>query len=137
MGSVRSIPRGGLFATVLFHALSVTAQHGPDTPPNEPTRGEETSPTALSRTNEFEAWLAAQRDASGRTCNRRAVSALGERWVVACGESGVWLVRRDPDGRIVLVRTDDLGGPVVGLFQREGRVWAEVLRREARDVAAV
>jgi hypothetical protein len=137
MGRARSTPLFALFAALLVRALPVGAQDGPAHPTAVPSPDEASAPAALSRTNEFEAWLSAQRDAIGRSCNRRAVSALGERWVVACGETGVWIARRDSDGRIVLVRTDDLGGPVVGLFQREGRVWAEVMRREARDVAAV
>ena len=87
--------------------------------------------------DEFETWLAVQRDSRGRACNRRAVETLGNRWIVACGESGLWTARRNPGGPIVLASVEDLGGPVVALFRREGRVWAEVVRREARDVAAV
>jgi hypothetical protein len=135
MGSARSTPLLGLFAALSLHVLPLRAQHGPaaSTPPPAGSA----TPPELGRTNELEAWLSEQRDASGRSCNRRAVSALADRWVIACGESGLWIARRNSDGLIVLVRTDDLGGPVVGLFQREGRVWAEVIRREARDVAAV
>ena len=116
----------GVFVAVGLSLAQARAQDGP-------APEAQTSATA----KELDAWLSTHRDKSGRTCNRRAVNDLGDRWVVACGESGLWIARRNPDGAIVLVRSDDLGGPVVGLFRREGRVWAEVLRREARDVAAV
>jgi hypothetical protein len=127
MGNARSTWLFGGFAALLFHAVPTQAQQG---------EGWSTTAAAPSA-DEFETWLAAARDASGRACNRRDVDALGDRWVVACGEAGLWLVRRNSSGAIELTRTDDLGGPVVRLFRREGRVWAEVMRREARDGAPV
>jgi hypothetical protein len=116
----------GVFVAVGLSLAQARAQDGP---------APEAKTSAAAK--EFDAWLGTQRDTSGRACNRLAVDDLGDRWVAACGESGLWVARRNPDGAITLVRVDDLGGPVVGLFRREGRVWAEVLRREARDVAAV
>jgi hypothetical protein len=127
MGSVRSTWSVGGFAALLFHAVPTAAQIG------EGWDQKASTPPA----DELETWLAAQRDASGRACNRRDVDALGNRWVIACGETGLWVARRNSAGAIELTRTDDLGGPVVRLFRREGRVWAEVLRHEARDVAPV
>jgi hypothetical protein len=109
----------------------------PPAPPQSGQGWDAASPSTPAASDEFETWLATKRDASGRTCNRRAVEALGDRWIVACGESGLWFVRRNSAGVIELVRVDDLGGTVVRFFRRDGRVWAEVMRREARDVAAV
>lgn len=113
-------------AAFLLWAFPVVAEDGPDT--RSPAR--DAAP-------DFESWLAEQRDGRGRACDRRAVDALRDRWVVACGGSGLWMVRKNPSGALEIASFDDLGGPVVGLFRREGRVWAEVLRREARDVAGV
>jgi hypothetical protein len=127
MGSAR-IPFVRIVVGLCVAAAPVSAQDGPA--PAEAT-------SEARGANDFETWLAAQRDTSGRACDRRAVEALSQRWIVACGGSGLWIARRSHDGVISLVRIDELGGPVVGLFRREGRIWAEVLRREARDVAAV
>ena len=127
MGSVRS-PFFGIVVGLCLSVSPLAAQDGPvpDAAASEARAG-----------GDFDTWLAAERDTRGRACDRRAVEALTHRWIVACGDSGLWIARRSMDGVISLVRIDDLGGPVVGLFRREGRVWAEVLRREARDVAAV
>ncbi|HEX6272974.1 MAG TPA: hypothetical protein VFZ53_08040 [Polyangiaceae bacterium] len=127
MGSVRA----ALAAIVLGSWLSAAPAWAQDGPAPEAAASE------VRTVDDFETWLAAQRDTRGRACDRRAVEALSHRWFVACGDSGLWLARRSLDGVVSLVRIDDLGGPVVGLFRREGRVWAEVMRREARDVGAV
>jgi hypothetical protein len=145
-----------LLAALLLLAVPATAQQGAPTPatrvqtappptapatvapvPAAPAPSAQAPTPTAAPVDEFESWLAVQRDARGRACNRRAVEALGNRWVVAFGESGLWTARRNPGGPIVLVSVEELGGPVVALFRREGRVWAEVLRREARDVAPV
>src|SRR5262245_58072800 len=106
--SARATLSLGFLFTFALHALTARAQHGQ--PQGDSSAYDRRGP---AMPDDFEAWLSAQRDASGRTCNRRAVSALGDRWIVACGESGLWIARRNPGGGIVLVRTDDLGGPVV------------------------
>lgn len=126
-----------VLVVLVLLALPVGAQQPGFTAPTSTAPAPPVPVATAAPADEFETWLAVQRDARGRGCNRRAVEALGNRWLVACGESGLWTARRNPGGAIVLVATEDLGGPVVGLFRREGRVWAEVLRREARDVAAV
>jgi hypothetical protein len=119
MGSVRLAPVVAFIAVFVFHAFAASGQPAQDA--NEPF-------------SEFEMWLAEQRDGAGRACDRRAVQVAGDHSVVACGESGLWIARRNPAGGYQLVRTDDLGGPVVGLFKRDDRIWAEIARREARDV---
>jgi hypothetical protein len=53
---------------------------------------------------------------------------------VACGEAGLWIVHGNPVRGFVLLRAEDLGGPVVGVFYAEDRLWAEVERREARPI---
>jgi hypothetical protein len=82
----------------------------------------------------FDAWLDTQKDALARRCDRRATQVDGERTLVACGASGLWVVERAATGAYAVVAVQDLGGDVVGLFAREGRVWAEVARLEARPV---
>ena len=119
MGRVRLAPVVAFIAAFVFHAFAAGGQ---------PAQG------SSETFSEFDEWLAEQRDGAGRPCDRRAVQVTGERSVIACGESGLWLARRNPDGGYELVRTDDLGGPVVGLFRRDDRIWAEIARREARDV---
>jgi hypothetical protein len=122
MGSVRLAPVVAFIAAFVFHALAARGQ---------PAQG------SSEPFSEFDVWLAEQRDGAGRACDRRAVEITGDRSVVACGESGLWIARRNPAGGYELVRTDDLGGPVVGLFRRDDRIWAEIARREARDVHPV
>jgi hypothetical protein len=99
-----------------------------------PTPAGPPSPTAPP-SSELETWLSTQHDAAGRSCDRRAIETAGEQHVIACGDAGLWTVRRDATRGFVLVRTDDLGGPVTGLFVRGGKVWAEIVRSEARPVA--
>lgn len=82
----------------------------------------------------LEVWLESQRDALGRRCDRRASEVDGDRTLVACGGAGLWIVQRAETGTFVLVAVQDLGGDVVGLFARDGRIWAEVARLEARPV---
>jgi hypothetical protein len=127
MGSVR-LPFFGIIVWLCVSVSPARAQDGPAL---------ESGARDARAADDFETWLATERDTSGRACERRAVEALSGRWIAACGGSGLWIARRSSDGTIALVRIDDLGGPVVGLFRRDGRVWAEVLRREARDVGAV
>src|SRR6187397_769893 len=106
MGSVRS-PFVAVVAALWLWASPAPAEDGPDT--RAPAR---------DVSADFEAWLAEQRDPSGRACDRRAVDALRDRWVIACGGSGLWIARRSPSGALELASIDDLGGPVVGLFRR-------------------
>jgi hypothetical protein len=84
--------------------------------------------------SELETFLASQRDLLGRACDRRATEVDGERHLVACGNAGLWTIRRDASGGFVVARIEDLGGPVTGLFVRGGKVWAEIVRSEARPV---
>ena len=81
-----------------------------------------------------ETWLAEQRDAYGRSCDRRAAISESTRAVLACGEAGLWVVRIDGEGKFILVGTQDMGGDVIGLFHRDGSIWAEVSKLEARPV---
>jgi hypothetical protein len=62
------------------------------------------------------------------------VRELGGRIVVACGDAGLWTLERDASGGLRLVATEDLGGEVVGLFEREGHIWVEIERLEARPL---
>jgi hypothetical protein len=89
-------------------------------------------PTDASAT--FEQWLEAQRDSLGRRCDARAAELDVNRTVIACGSAGLWVVERSADGSLVVAAVQDLGGDVVGLFTREGRIWAEVAHLEARPV---
>lgn len=82
----------------------------------------------------FEAWLDAQRDGLGRRCDRRAAELDVDRTLIACGAAGLWVVQRTASGDFTLTAVQDLGGDVVGLFRRDGRIWAEVARLEARPV---
>ncbi|HEX5101437.1 MAG TPA: hypothetical protein VFV94_18120, partial [Polyangiaceae bacterium] len=84
---------------------------------------------------ELDLWLATQHDPLGRSCEKLAVETVDDRLAIACGSAGLWIARRDAAGGLVLLRTDDFGGPVVGLFVREGNVWAELVRTEARPVS--
>src|SRR5688572_21682998 len=59
-------------------------------PPSAPIAPTPTPPPTAAPADEFETWLAVQRDSRGRACSRRAVETLGNRWIVACGESGLW-----------------------------------------------
>jgi len=100
----------------------------PAAPPSPPP--EHAPPKA-----ELDTWLATQHDALGRSCEKLAVESVDDRFAIACGSAGLWVARRDAAGGLVLLRTDDFGGPVVGLFVREGNVWAELVRTEARPVS--
>jgi hypothetical protein len=82
----------------------------------------------------LETWLAGQRDPYGRPCDRRAAISEGTRTVLACGEAGLWIVRDEGGDKFVLVGTQDLGGDVIGLFQRDDSIWAEISKLEARPV---
>lgn len=82
----------------------------------------------------FESWLEEQRDGLGRRCDRRAAELDVDRTLIACGAAGLWVVQRTATGNFTLAAVQDLGGDVVGLFVRDGRIWAEVARLEARPV---
>jgi hypothetical protein len=82
----------------------------------------------------LEVWLEGQRDVLGRRCDRRAAELDVDRTLVACGGSGLWIVQRAATGAYTLAAVQDLGGDVVGLFVRDGRIWAEVAHLEARPV---
>ncbi len=84
--------------------------------------------------SELDAFLATQRDLLGRGCDRRATEVEGDRQLVACGNAGLWTIRREASGGFVVARIEDLGGPVTGLFVRGGKIWAEIVRSEARPV---
>jgi hypothetical protein len=92
------------------------------------------APPAGDKEGDFAAWLAAQRDTAGRPCSKLATETLADRIVVACGSAGVWVVRRDGQRGYALVRTEDMGAPVVGFFVRGGSVWAEILHTETRTI---
>src|SRR5262245_50807358 len=101
--------------------LSLTSPAGAQPPPAE----------ALGS---FEAWVEAQRDPAGRRCERRAAELDVDRTLIACGAAGLWVVQRAPNGDFVLASVQDLGGDVVGLLVRNGRIWAEVARVEMRPI---
>lgn len=101
--------------------------------PVEPLTG---SAGSAAPAPELETWLAARRDGRGRACERHAVETHGRTIYVACGESGVWLVRPTPSG-FEWLGAEDLGGVVTGFFVHDGRVWAEIRKTEARPIAAV
>lgn len=102
--------------------------------PSTPAASRSALPSAPPKA-ELDAWLATQHDALGRPCEKLAVENVDDRFAIACGSAGLWVARRDAAGGLVLLRTDDFGGPVVGLFVREGNVWAELVRTEARPVS--
>jgi hypothetical protein len=83
----------------------------------------------------LETWLEAQRDTLGRRCDRRAAEVDAHRTLIACGQSGLWVVERAASGTYTLAAVQDLGGDVVGLFVRDGRIWAEVAELKARPVS--
>jgi hypothetical protein len=103
-------------------ALAVAGPAAAQGPPPDPPPGE------------FEVWLDGQRDPLGRPCDRRGAELDVDRTLIACGGAGLWVVQRTATGAFTLAAVQDLGGDVVGLFKRDGRVWAVVARLEARPV---
>jgi len=95
----------------------------------------DSAPESSRERAQLETFLSLQYDQLGRPCEKLAVQNVGERYAVACGSAGLWILRRDAAGGFVLLRSDDFGGPVVGLFLRDGNVWAELVRTEARPVS--
>lgn len=67
-------------------------------------------------------------------CKARELAEAGAKVYVACGEKGVFVVSvadpTEPEG----LGFRNLGGPVTGLFEAQGRVWAQIERVEARPV---
>lgn len=100
----------------------------------QPVKPQEAPKVAAAEPKRIDQWLASQRDTLGRACDPRGALSEGDRTVVACGAGGLWVVRTDAQGQFTLLATQDLGGDVVGLFQRDGRVWAEIAKLEARPV---
>jgi len=107
----------------------------PAPPPRATPPAASPAPASPKPKTELDLWLATQRDPLGRSCEKLAVESVDDRFAIACGSAGLWIARRDAAGGLVLLRTDDFGGPVVGLFVREGNVWAELVRTEARPVS--
>jgi hypothetical protein len=99
--------------------------------------GPKASPPPEARPVALDNWLPDQRDPAGRRCERHAALEVGERIVLACGAAGLWVVKKNPEGGFTLLEVDDLGGNVVGLFERDGRIWAEIARLEAHPVMSV
>ena len=92
-------------------------------------------PEGATTRSQLDTWLATQHDSLGRSCEKLAVENVDDRFAIACGSAGLWVARRDAAGGLMLLRIDDFGGPVVGLFVRDGNVWAELVRTEARPVS--
>lgn len=113
--------------SVLSQLVTTVALAQPVKPPEPP-------PGAVPEPKRIDRWLAEQRDTAGRRCDLRTALSEGDRTVVACGSGGLWVVRTDAQGTFTLISTQDLGGDVVGLFQRDARIWAEISKLEARPV---
>lgn len=67
-------------------------------------------------------------------CSARSLARTDDTLYVACGEKGVYVYSlgnpRKPKGK----GFRELGGSVDALFEARGRVWAEIVRTEARPV---
>ena len=100
----------------------------------QPAKAPEPPAGAAPEPKRIDRWLAEQRDPLGRRCDLRTALSEGDRTIVACGAGGLWVVKTEAQGSFTLVSTQDLGGDVVGLFQRDGRIWAEISKLEARPV---
>lgn len=100
----------------------------------QPAKAQEPPVLPAAEETRLETWLGGQRDAFGRACDRRAAITEGARTVVACAEAGLWVIRDEGAGKFVVVGTQDLGGDVIGLFQRDESIWAEISKLEARPV---
>src|SRR5690348_8765198 len=83
-------------STAVTPALYAQSDALPARPPATPP-----APSAAPATEgapgaeDFDAWIALQRDARGRSCERLAVEVVDTRYVVACGGAGVWIVKRE------------------------------------------
>lgn len=58
----------------------------------------------------------------------------GARTLVACGQSGVWVVEFDELAGDRLIQTQRVEGSAVGVFSRGGRIWVELEVRSARPL---
>lgn len=140
---------GNLRRALFSAAVGLVASLGPlarargevsETHPSAGVQAASPSPPttdAPAEPRDFDAWLAAQRDARGRACERLAVEIVESQYVVACGGAGVWVVKREAARDFVLVRAVELAGPAVGLSVRHGKLFATVIRTgsEAVDVS--
>ncbi|HTV21609.1 MAG TPA: hypothetical protein VMG12_23130 [Polyangiaceae bacterium] len=68
----------------------------------------------------------------GLECALRATLEVGERTLVACGASGVWVLELGPPGGDRVIERRRVEGHAVGLFSRGGRVWVEIESLSAR-----
>jgi hypothetical protein len=124
MGIIRGTALIGCLAGLTLAPRQASAQAAPPPP----------GASAPAPGGDFDTWLLAQHDERGRACAQSAIQVVRDEYAIACGEAGLWIVRRDPTRGLVLARLDDLGGKVVGLFFGGGRLWAELERTEARPV---
>jgi hypothetical protein len=83
------------------------------------------------------AYVATRRDVLGRACPATEVVSLGELHYVACGASGMWVVRLGADGAGNVVAVQDLGGDVVGFFEQGGELWARVMTQSATPILTI
>ena len=100
----------------------------PSTPPA--ATGSASDPTASASVASADfAGLRAALEAS--RCHPPDVLELGGRWYAACGQAGVVVFARTPGGFALIERRTALGD-VRAVFERNGLVWVEVQRNEAR-----
>ena len=81
----------------------------------------------------LDAFIAAQRDAFGRSCLVGQIVPRGSHRYVACGAAGLWVIDVT-GGTPRLVEARDVGGEVTGFFLQGGYLWARVVKLEARPV---
>lgn len=117
-------------ASLLTSAGIVDAQ-GPTLPPTSPsTPPAPPAPTVVAQPNiTADALLGfLQREAArgGGACALSTTYRIGNRLMIACGPTGVWIAQIDDSGGLTLVMRQMLGASVVRLFEGGGRMWAEL-----------
>lgn len=125
-----------LGSTLLASSARATSPEEPQEDPDAESASPAKEPAPVPITPELlSAWLT--RRADDRTCSPRAVKITKDSAYVACGRLGLWVIRFHANREPEIVERRQLGGDVVDLFERGGRLWAEVNRIEARPVVTL
>lgn len=94
-------------------------------------------PPTLPVADAVRAYVATRRDVLGRACPATELVSMGELHYVACGASGMWVVRLGADGAANVVAVQDLGGEVVGFFEQGGELWARIMTQRATPILTI
>lgn len=104
---------------------------------DEERESTEESPSVVYRVEDGEVVVRAAGESVRRLespCDAREASRDDETLYVACGAKGVYLYSLDEPRNPKGIGFRQMDGTVDGLFQARNRVWAEILRTEARPV---